>query len=66
MSIKNWICYFFNDTINIEDCDSSLLKIDKTSYKNIDICYIGYIIIKYISDYQSINSVNPLYFFIMK
>ena len=66
MSIKNWICYFFNDTINIEDCDSSLLKIDKTSYKNIDICYIGYIIIKYISDYESINSVNPLYFFIMK
>ena len=66
MSIKNWICYFFNDTINIEDCDSSLLKIDKTSYKNIDICYIGYIIIKIISYYESINSVNPFYFFIMK
>ena len=32
--------------INIEDFDSSLLKIDKKSYKNIDIYYIGYIAIK--------------------
>ena len=36
-----------------------LLKIDKTSYKNIDIYYIGYIAIKKIDDYES--SVNPLY-----
>ena len=32
--------------INIEDFDSSLLKIDKKSYKNIDIYYIGYIAMK--------------------
>ena len=47
--------------INIENFDSSLLKIEKNSYKNIDIYYIGYITIKSISDYNSINSVNPLY-----
>ena len=47
--------------INIEDFDSNLLKIEKKSYKNIDIYYIGYITIKSISDYNSINSVNPLY-----
>ena len=38
-----------------------LLKIDKKSYKNIDIYYIGYITIKKIDDYESIYSVNPLY-----
>ena len=38
-----------------------LLKIDKTSYKNIDIYYIGYIAIKKIDDCESIYSVNPLY-----
>ena len=39
----------------------NLLKIDKRSYKNIDIYYIGYITIKKIDDYESIYSVNPLY-----
>ena len=43
ITIKNRTYYFFNDMINIEDFDSSLLKIDKKSYKNIDIYYIGYI-----------------------
>ena len=38
-----------------------MLKIDKKSYKNIDIYYIGYITIKKIDDYESIYSVNPLY-----
>ena len=46
INIKNRTYYFFNDMINIEDFDSNLLKIDKTSYKNIDIYYIGYITIK--------------------
>ena len=35
-----------------------MLKIDKTSYKNIDIYYIGYITIKKIDDYKNIYSVN--------
>ena len=39
----------------------NLLKIDKRSYKNIDIYYIGYITIKKIDDCESIFSVNPLY-----
>ena len=38
-----------------------MLKIDKESYKNIDIYYIGYITIKTIGDYESIYCVNPLY-----
>ena len=46
--------------INIKDFDSNLLKIDKNSYKNIDIYYIGYITMKD-SDYVKINCVYPLY-----
>ena len=61
---KNCIYYFYNDMINIEDFHSGLLKIDKKLYTNIDIYYTGYITVKSISDYESINSVNPLYFII--
>ena len=64
MNIKNRTYYFFNDMINIEGFDSSLLEIDKKSCKNIDIYYIGDITKNSISGYNSINSVNPLYFII--
>ena len=66
INIKNRTYYSFNDTINIEDFDSSLIKIDKTSYKSIGIYNIGYITIKKIDDYENINSVNPLYLIIGK
>ena len=54
IDIKNRAYYFFNDMINIKDFDSSLLKIDKKSCKNISIYNIWYITI----------SVNPLYLMI--
>ena len=50
---------------NIKYFDSSLLKVDKKSYKNIDIYYIGCITMKD-SDYVKIKSVNPLYLIIDK
>ena len=62
INIKNRT-YFFDDMINIEDFDPNLLKIDKKSYKNINIYYIGYITMKD-SDYVKIKSVNPLYLII--
>ena len=46
IEIRNRTYYFYNDIINIEEFDSNLLKIDKKSYKDIDIYYIGYITIK--------------------
>ena len=49
--------------INIESFNPDLLKIDKKSYKNIGIYYVGYIEMKN-SDYVKINSVNPLYLII--
>ena len=64
INIKNWTYYFFNDIINIKDFIPNLFKKDRKSYKNIDICYIGYITIKNISDCKSINSGNPLYFLV--
>ena len=50
--------------INIKDFDLTQLKLDKKSCKSIGIYYIGYITIKSISDYENINSVNPLYLII--
>ena len=47
--------------INLENLDSNLLKIDKKSYENIDIYYIGYTTIKNIDDYENVYSVNPFY-----
>ena len=46
IEIKNRTYCFYNDLINIEEFDSNFLKIDKKSYKDIDIYYIGYITIK--------------------
>ena len=66
IEIKNRTNYFYNDIINIEEFNSSLLKIDKKSYKDIDIYYIGYITIKKIGDCENIYSVNPLYLIIGK
>ena len=60
VNVKNRTCYFLNDMINIKDFDLNVLKIDKKSYKNFDTYFIGYIKIKIISDYNGINSVNPL------
>ena len=50
--------------INLNDFNSSLLKVDKKSNKDIDIYYIGYITIKKIDEYENIHSVNPLYLII--
>ena len=66
IKIKNRTYYFFNSLINIEGFDSSLLKIDKKSYKNIGIYYIGYIAIKKIDEYENIHSVDLLYLIISK
>ena len=60
INIKNQTCYFFNDMINIKNFHSNLLKIDKKSYKDIDIYYVGYITIKKFGDCENIHIGNPL------
>ena len=61
INIKNRTYYFYNDIIDLENFDSSLLKLDKKSYKDIGIYNIGYITINKIDDCENISSVNPLY-----
>ena len=61
IEIKNRTYYFYNNIINIEEFKSSLLKIDKKSYKDIDMYYIVYITIKKIGDCENIYSENPFY-----
>ena len=39
--IKNRTYYLYDDMVNIKDFDSNLLKLDKNSFKNIAIYYIG-------------------------
>ena len=47
--------------INLNNFNSTLLKIDKKSYKEIDIYYMRYITVKKICGCKNIHSVNPLY-----
>ena len=61
INIKNRTYYFSNDIIDIETFDSNMLKLNKKSYKNLDIYNTGYVTIKKISYGYDNNSVNPLY-----
>ena len=61
INIKNRTYYFYNDIIDIETFDSNNLKLDKKSYKDLDIYNIGYVTVKKIGQGYDLNSVNPLY-----
>ena len=61
INIKNRTYYFYKGIINLKNFEPNLLKIDKKSYKNIDIYYIGFIATKKIDNYESIYSVNLLH-----
>ena len=65
INIKDRTDCFFDNIISIKNFSANLSKIDKKSYKNIDIYYIGYVI-KNDSKYVNIHSVNPLYFIVDK
>ena len=57
INVQNRTYYFFN-IINIKDFDPNNIRIDKTSYKNILIYYMGYVTI---NKYLKIYRVNILY-----
>ena len=63
MNIKNRTYYFHNDLMKFFDFDSNMLKLDKKTFKGINIYYIGYVTKK--EEYK-INSVNSLYLLIYK
>ena len=60
INIKNRTNYFYNDIIDLENFDATLLK-SKKSFRGLDIYYIGYITEKKIDDCENIYSVNPLH-----
>ena len=61
INIKERTYYFYSDIIDLKTFDSKNLKLDKKTYKYLDICNIGYVTIKKIGDCYDVNSVNPLY-----
>ena len=61
INIKNRTYYFYNDIINLDEFDESKIKVDKKDFNDIDIYYLGYEHKKKISEYNVIDSVNPLY-----
>ena len=63
---KNRTYHLYNDIIDIKRFDSNMLKLDKKTYKNLDIYNIGYVTIKKIGYGYDINSENPLYLHINK
>ena len=63
MNIKNRTYYFYNDLIKLFDFDPNMLKLDKKTFKGMNIYYIGYVTKK---EEHKTNSVNPLYLLIYK
>ena len=65
LNIKNKTYYFYNDLINLSNFSMNDLKLDKKTWKDINIYYIGYVDKNKPEDW-CVNSVNPLYLMINK
>ena len=65
LNIKDRTYYFYNDLINVLNFEANNLKLDKKSWKDIDIYYIGYVDKSKPSEWK-VNSVNPLYLLIKR
>ena len=65
LNIKNITYNFYNDLINALSFEPINLKLDKKTWKGIDIYYIGYVDKNKPEDWCE-NSVNPLYLVINK
>ena len=61
INIKNRSYYFYNDIINLDEFDGSKIKAARKNFNDIDIYYLGCEHKKKITEYNEINSVNPLY-----
>ena len=61
INIKNQTYYFYNDVINLDEFDDNKIKVDRKSFIDINIYYLGYEYKKKLTEYNEINSLNPLY-----
>ena len=65
LNIKNRTYYFYNDLTNALNFEPINVKLDKKTWKDIDIYYIGYVDKNKPEDWR-VKSVNPLYLMINK
>ena len=63
LNVKNKTYCFYNDLINILNFESTNLKLDKKTWKDIDMYYVAYVDKKKHNDWK-VKSVNPLYLMI--
>ena len=42
INIKNGTYYFYNDVINLDEFDGSKIKVDKKTFNDINVHYLGY------------------------
>ena len=61
INIKNRTYYFSNDVIDLDEFDGFKIKVDKKSFNDINIYYLGYEYKKKFTECNEINNVNPLY-----
>ena len=60
LNIKNRTYYFYNGLINALNFESNHLQLDKKTWKDVDIYYIGFVDRNKPEDWK-VNSVNPLH-----
>ena len=60
LDIENRTYYFYNNLINVLNFEQGNLNIDKETWKDIDIYYIGYVDKNKPSDWK-VNSASLLY-----
>ena len=65
LNIKNRTYYFYNHLINALNFEPINLKLDKKTWNDIDIYYIGYVDKNKPEDWR-VKSVNPLYLMVSK
>ena len=65
LDIKDRSYYFYRDLIKLSNFSMNNLKLDKKTWRDIDICYIGYVNKNKPKDW-CVNSVNPLHLMINK
>ena len=61
INIKNRSYYFYNNIINLNEFDGCNIKVNRKSFTETDIYYLGYEHKKSITKCNVMNSVNPLY-----
>ena len=63
LNIKSRTYYHYSDLINVLKFEAGNLKLDKRTWKDLDIYYIGYVDKK---PKWNVNSVSPLYLLIKR